>query len=103
MSNLDGVILRLCCSLKFFMYATMSSIALYELIPPKFKSTLVSINQSVVSNTTPLNLINKLQTARSSYKPVQLHSNTLTSICRVQVMQTQELLQQNAYLFETWI
>ena len=37
MSSREGVILRLCCSLKFFMYATISKIALYELIPPKFK------------------------------------------------------------------
>ena len=36
MRSLLGVMCGLCCKLKLFMYATISKIALYELIPPTF-------------------------------------------------------------------
>ena len=37
MRRREGVMCGLFCNLKLFMYATINKMALYELIPPKFK------------------------------------------------------------------
>lgn len=44
MRRREGVMCGLFCSLKLFMYATISNMALYELIPPKFKLSASVIN-----------------------------------------------------------
>ena len=44
MRRREGVMCGLFCSLKLFMYATINKMALYELIPPKFKLSASVIN-----------------------------------------------------------
>ena len=53
MRSLLGVMCGLCCKLKLFMYATISKIALYELIPPTF----VLKEKSGISESVDLKLI----------------------------------------------